>query len=103
LWHRNKKAIIIAFLFRAVFHAGFEVFFYSSCYFFFSAVNFFHAILLLSFFPALNFFHSAFFLSFLPQSFFMPFASFACAHGVRIGVAIYAPRNLNIAARGNAL
>jgi uncharacterized protein YcfL len=33
----------------------------------------------------------------------MPFASFAYAHSVRIGVAIYAPPELNIAACGNAL
>jgi hypothetical protein len=39
----------------------------------------------------------------MPQSFFMPFASFAYAHGVRIGVAIYAPQDLNVSARVNAL
>jgi hypothetical protein len=33
----------------------------------------------------------------------MPFFSFAAAHGVRGGVAIYAPQDLNISAHGNAL
>jgi len=49
LQHRNKKAIIIAFLFRAVFPAGFEVFlschyFFSAIFFFIHASKFFHAV-----------------------------------------------------------
>jgi hypothetical protein len=62
------------------------------------ASKFFLIVPAIFLFTAVNFFPAV-----LPFLYFMPLASFAAAHVVRAGVAIYALRDLNIAARGNAL